>query len=73
MCCDIKKTSYLSFLSHPQVMGSIQDNITEDVLLPEIESVCTLPIYEEHMSEVHRQQKAKMHAKQHHQQHHHKR
>ena len=54
-------------------MGSIQDNITEDVLLPEIESVCTLPIYEEHMSEVHRQQKAKMHAKQHHQQHHHKR
>ena len=60
-------------------MGSIQDNITEDVLLPEIESVCTLPIYEEHMSEVHRQQKMKakkqqqQHHQHHQQQHHHKR
>jgi len=37
-------------LHEVQVMGSIQDNITDEVLLEEINEIIRLPLYTQHMA-----------------------
>ncbi|GJP48069.1 hypothetical protein CLOM_g7342 [Closterium sp. NIES-68] len=99
-CCWKKEEGVWEFMrvrtdkEHPnawhtylKVMDSIRDNITEEVLLKEVQNIRSLPVYEEHeKSEIrrmqqqrrqqhppphHHQQQQRHHHPQHHPHHHH--